>query len=259
MINEIAITFDTDWASDYIIDKTMRMVLKEGIKSTWFITHDSLAIRELMKHCDLIEIGLHPNFQKESTQGKSPLEIINGLRTIAPMAKCIRSHAMVYSASIAQVFAELGFEIDSSQYLAEMENISPMRIKYNSGAKITRMPYFWCDDGYFFKKPEDRYLFINFARMPGLKIFCFHPTHVVLNTNSLGQYIKFREMVSSKETALTPGVMSLAKKEATALKGCINNCPEGTALALFQLIYNEFFTKPKFLSEINEEFLCQVK
>jgi hypothetical protein len=195
-MNEIVVTFDTDWAPDYVIDHAAKYLLKEKIKSTWFITHDSPAIRRLMNHCDLIEVGLHPNFLQGTTQGIKPMDIIANLRTVAPMAVAIRTHGMVYSAYFARLFADLGFKIDSSVYLGGMPRIKPFITKYSCGSKITRMPYFWTDDGELMKDVVEE----NPNYPPGLKIFCFHPIHFMLNTSTWSQYLKFKIAYSEAQT-----------------------------------------------------------
>ena len=59
--NEIFLTFDIDWASDEVINDSLEVIEKYGIKSTWFVTHDS-PILERLKDNKNIELGIHPNF-----------------------------------------------------------------------------------------------------------------------------------------------------------------------------------------------------
>jgi len=35
----IALTLDIDWAPDWMIEKVAEMLLKYGVKATWFATH----------------------------------------------------------------------------------------------------------------------------------------------------------------------------------------------------------------------------
>ncbi|MCX6671896.1 MAG: hypothetical protein NTX92_08260, partial [Euryarchaeota archaeon] len=61
-INKNLICIDTDWASDSIIKDIADYLIMNKIKSTWFITHDSPAIRKLLAKPDIFEVGIHPNF-----------------------------------------------------------------------------------------------------------------------------------------------------------------------------------------------------
>jgi peptidoglycan/xylan/chitin deacetylase (PgdA/CDA1 family) len=46
-MNEIALTFDVDFAEDTVIDETVKLLKESNTKSTWFVTHDSPAIQRL--------------------------------------------------------------------------------------------------------------------------------------------------------------------------------------------------------------------
>ena len=41
------ITFDVDWAPDFIIEEIKEVLADNKIKSTWFITNDSPILKEL--------------------------------------------------------------------------------------------------------------------------------------------------------------------------------------------------------------------
>jgi len=186
-MNEIAVTVDVDWAPDFAIDYTASLIHSLKITSTWFMTHRSPACEKLVFSPN-IEVGIHPNFLQGSTQGKTPDQVMDNLMLAFPSAKSVRTHAMVYSASIARLFAMLGFVIDSSTYLGGMENIQPLLIKYDPENAIVRMPYYWSDDGEVsyglgWKDPEN---------IPGLKILCFHPLHIFLNTDCPETYLNYK-------------------------------------------------------------------
>lgn len=188
-INDIVITFDTDWAPDFAIDKTADILLENQVKATWFVTHDSKAIRRLFEHSDLFELGVHPNFMPGSTQGRSHRDVMNYLMNIVPNAKAVRTHAMFYSASLSRMFAlDFGLETDSSIFLGEMPHIIPYEVFYGDKTFI-RMPYFWSDDGEMSIKqsPSFKFRSENY-NMPGLKILDFHPIHVFLNSEQMDNY-----------------------------------------------------------------------
>lgn len=188
-INDVVITFDTDWAPDFAITKTADILIENRAKATWFITHNSKAIQRLFQHPDLFEIGVHPNFMPGTTQGNDYREVMNYVMNIAPKAKAVRTHGMFYSANISRMFAvDFGLEVDSSIFLAEMPHIIPYEVFYG-GRVLLRLPYFWSDDGEMsikrcpFFSLRDK----NFG-VPGLKILCFHPIHIFLNSKDMSNY-----------------------------------------------------------------------
>jgi hypothetical protein len=199
-INDVVITLDTDWAPDFAIRKTADILIENQVKATWFLTHDSKAIRTLFEHRDLFELGIHPNFMPGSTQGDSYNDIMNYLMNIVPKAKAVRTHAMFYSASLSRMFAfDYGLETDSSIFLAEMPHITPYEVFYGD-KKLIRMPYFWSDDGEMsiMQSPSFEFNIKKYER-PGLKILDFHPIHVFLNSENIGNYSLLKTKVDFKD------------------------------------------------------------
>ena len=95
--NDILITIDTDWVPDFAIEKTADILIENQVKTTWFLTHNSKAIRRLFEYSDLFELGIHPNFMSDSTQGDSYEEIMKYLLCIVPDAKSIRTHGLFHA------------------------------------------------------------------------------------------------------------------------------------------------------------------
>ena len=181
-INPI-LTFDIDWAPDYMIDYVSDKLKNLKIKSTWFVTHDSPAIQKL-KNNSLVEVGIHPNFFSNSTQGKNIDEILKNLKKIIPDAKSIRTHGLLQSTEILLKFQKYGIENDVSILL---ENQPFLEIHYSKYFKIKRFPYYWEDDIEMINgcnwNDTQKHFFIE-----GLKIFNFHPVHIFLNSNSMNNY-----------------------------------------------------------------------
>ena len=192
-MNDIVITFDVDWAPDFVIANTAEMLIKSGSKATWFVTHDSEAIRNLAGHPNLFELGIHPNFMTGTTQGNNYHEVMSYLMNIVPRAKAVRTHGMFYSAAISRMFAvDFGLEVDSSTFLGEMPHIIPYEVFYGDRT-LLRMPYFWSDDGEMSIKPCSSFqLRDRRFDTPGLKILCFHPIHVYLNSGNMDNYNKLK-------------------------------------------------------------------
>jgi hypothetical protein len=199
-INDVAITFDTDWAPDFAIDKTAEILIANNTKATWFITHDSKAIRKLFDHADLFELGIHPNFMPGSTHGTNYQEVIANVLKLVPNAKVVRTHAMFYSAPLSRMFAfDFGLETDSSMFLAGMPHIIPQEIIYDNRSLI-RMPYLWSDDAEMSITKSPSFEFNNRKfNKPGLKILDFHPIHVFINSENMNNYNALKQKVSLRD------------------------------------------------------------
>lgn len=185
-----ALTLDLDWAPDFIIEQTAQILIKNKIKATWFVTHDSPAIRRLMRNASLFEFGLHPNFLPNSTQGRNPVEIMKALRSILPDAKIVRSHALFqFSGLLSSLAVDFGMKTDVSLFLPGAADLQPCRTYYQPGGKgLVRVPYFWEDDVEV-HHPSKSWDFSNPRyHVRGLKIFNFHPLFIYLNMDSLDKY-----------------------------------------------------------------------
>ena len=90
------LTFDQDWAPDFLIKYTADILTKKNIKATWFITNDSPILKTL-KENPLFEIGLHPNFYSDSTQGANFDLVLQNLKKLVPEAKSARTHSLLQS------------------------------------------------------------------------------------------------------------------------------------------------------------------
>ena len=184
---EPILTFDTDWAPDYAIDYVSQKLEKFKLKATWFVTHDSPAIQRL-KNNPLFELGIHPNFSTNSTQGNSMDEILQNLKKIIPKAKSIRTHGLLQSTEILLKFEKYKIENDVSILFYNEPFLKP---HYSKPFKILRMPYYWEDDVAMMSENDWNDVKTHMA-VTGLKIFDFHPIHIFLNSNSMEEYNKIK-------------------------------------------------------------------
>ena len=88
---KFAITFDTDWAPDWMMNEIASILISNEVKSTWFVTHDSPFLTVLREKPSLFEIGIHPNCFPGSTQGSNEDEILANLKKSAPEAISMRT------------------------------------------------------------------------------------------------------------------------------------------------------------------------
>ena len=184
------ITFDVDWAPDFIIKVISKKMIEYKIKSTWFVTHSSPVIENL-KTNSLFELGLHPNFEINSTHGKNPDEVLQFMKKIVLEAKSIRTHKFFQSSPILNLFQNYGIENDSSILLPHQEHISPHYVKYYN---LFRFPVFWEDDIEMAVNPD---WVLNKEELvkSGMKIFNFHPIHIYLNSQNFDNYSLMKERI----------------------------------------------------------------
>ncbi|KFM14541.1 hypothetical protein SCCGRSA3_00302 [Marine Group I thaumarchaeote SCGC RSA3] len=177
------VTLDVDWAPDFIIEDVARKLTRENIRATWFITHKSPVLEKLFSN-PLFEIGIHPNFHSQTTQGKNQDEVLENLKKIVPDAKTIRTHGLLQSTRILLKFQKYGIQNDVSLLLTKDPMLRPHFSKF---LQILRLPYFWEDDIEMIEGPN----WMNIEELfqiKGLKIFDFHPIHIYLNSNDMNNY-----------------------------------------------------------------------
>jgi hypothetical protein len=197
MLNDYVITIDVDWAPDWAIAEVANILIANNVKATWFITSDSQEIRKLFKNSQLFEVGLHPNFEKGSTQGKKSKEVMRYLTKIAPHAKSMRTHDLVQSSRLLKMVRE-DFDIlyDVSLLLPETPNIIPHEIFFSKTKKgLLRFPFFWEDDVEMYRPQPCFSLTCNKYNITGLKIFNFHPIHIVLNSSDMNNYYSCKHQI----------------------------------------------------------------
>jgi len=192
--NQYLITLDVDWAPDWCIEYVSKILIDKKIKATWFITHDSPAIKKILNHPDLFELGIHPNFHANSTQGNNPREVMKTLMSIIPSAVSVRTHGLVQSTPLLKMMREeFNLKYDISILLYKCANISPHVIYTPEKKSIIRIPFFWEDDLEMFNPRPDFSFKSEKYPNHGLKIFNFHPIHIYLNSSSLELYNACKE------------------------------------------------------------------
>ena len=170
------ITIDVDWASDQTIWDTAKTLINNHTKATWFITHNSPIIKKIFEYPDLFEVGIHPNFCEESTQGETPRQVMEYLKEIVPNAQSVRTHRLVQSSDLLKMMREeYGIIYDVSILLSKTPHIKPYKFYFEKERFITRIPYFWEDEVELFDPDKCFDLYNEKNNVVGLKIFNFHP------------------------------------------------------------------------------------
>lgn len=196
-MSELVLTFDTDWAPDFMIDEIMDDLIANDIKSTWFITHESPAIKRLIEH-DLFEVGIHPNIDSNSTQGNSEKEIISNLLKIHK-TDLIRTHGLLSSTNLTiRCVQDYKMKIDSSLLMPHAPELAPFKMKWDK-AEIWKVPIFWEDDYEALQSEKVYSLNHQIFDTKGLKVFNFHPIHIHLNTVDYEIYKKLKKLKTAQD------------------------------------------------------------
>ena len=200
-MGKIVLTFDQDWVPDPYSDSIINTLRERNIKSTWFITHRSKILDKLRKYDNLFELGIHPNFLPGTTHGSTENEILLNMMNLVPEAKLIRTHSVYQSGPLISKITEFSnIKYDSSIFLPNMPGIVPI-LHHTPHRVLKRFPIFWADDHELVKKKKSWDL-PQTLKSDGLKIFLFHPIHIVYNSDSLDHYRKCKDndgVISYKE------------------------------------------------------------
>jgi hypothetical protein len=186
------LTFDVDWASDEVLSYTIDLLENFNAKATFFITHKTKLLDRLRSNSNF-ELGIHPNFNfllnGSTEKGLNFNKVIEDILEIVPEAVSVRSHSMTQNSNILDAFKKYGLTHDCNHF-----------INFNSGIVLRpwhlwngliRCPYFWEDDIYAID--NDKIDIEKIYKSPGLKIFDFHPIHILLNMSKISLYESTRK------------------------------------------------------------------
>ena len=185
---QTVLTFDIDWAPDWMIDDIAERLVEANVRATWFATHQSAAVTRLLDN-PAFEVGVHPNFLAGSTQGSTPNEVLDTMRGWFGTATVVRTHSLFQSERLLQLMTDTyGFKIDCSIYLPLARGAGPHKVRYSSGgAELIRVPHVFQDNMFMIAghrwSAEPAWL-----RSAGLKILNFHPVHAWLNSDNVAVY-----------------------------------------------------------------------
>jgi len=194
--DKLFISFDMDWVSDEIIYYCIELILRMEAKATWFITHDSPGTRELFKYPDSFEIGIHPNFLPDSTQGKTIEDVMDYLLTIYPETRIMRTHSLYQTTPMFVTIVEKypQIRLDVSIFTPYARHTEPHKLSFKD-RHIVRIPYIWEDDFEIALPDSEKHLYFDdrLKSISGIKVFDFHPIHIALNSGSTKSYEKLKK------------------------------------------------------------------
>ena len=184
MAKRYALTFDIDWAPDFVILHCLELLDDARCKATFFATHSTPLNQEIVNRGH--NLGIHPNFLPNSSQGSSVQEIISECLSYAPDAWCMRTHALVQSSpllhEIFSKFPQLKLDVSLLMHRSTFSH----KVQWDfDGVTFDRLLYNWEDDAQFSSYKRDNSPDLFFGE---LTVFDFHPIHVFLNSTDGSEY-----------------------------------------------------------------------
>jgi len=180
-------TSDIDWAPEEVIADTVELFTRYGVKCTFFCTHPSGVIDSISRDSHF-ELGVHPNFMPLMNEQKGTVhDAIKKVLDLVPDAKGVRSHSLLQSTPLFQVFRDYGFLYEANTNLPYKEDILPYKL-WNGLVKV--MHNFEDDIHFMYKYDfDDCRLDLESQK---LNVFSFHPIHIFLNTDAEHTYNQAR-------------------------------------------------------------------
>ena len=200
----IFLTFDIDWACDFVLEDTISLLEKSDVAATWFVTHQTSLLDRLRSN-PKFELGIHPNFNellsgKSATVNASSAEhILDELLTIVPEAKSVRSHSMLQSSRLYDLFAKRALTHECNNYIPS-ESKTILR-PWKTWQGLTKVTHFWEDDLNTIGMHVDATSLAQ--EHAGLRVFDFHPIHLYLNTETLTRYEQSRSDHANASNLIT--------------------------------------------------------
>lgn len=181
-MQDFLISFDLDWAPDFVLEKTLSILNNYNLPTTFFITHHSDALKKFKVTHDYIEIGLHPDLTLHSQQGSNLFDVKKFFMLSNTEPLIIRSHGNVVSTNLySELFSLFGPYIDSSIFLPRNLTVSPSQF-WHSNSLVKLIPYIWEDSHELHS--EFPIFFMNndfWQNILGISVLNFHPIHIYID------------------------------------------------------------------------------
>jgi hypothetical protein len=185
-LRRMHITFDVDWAPDYMLRHVLRILDPHPVGVTFFATHETPLLKEVSaqgRH----EVGIHPNLSPTSSQGSGLEAVLGSLKSWYPGAVGCRFHVLGFSYRDLMQLPTAGVRYDVSRL---MYNTSHLQPAYHRDLGLTLFPYMW-EDGICENARDEVSVRSMQLDSPGLKIVNFHPMNIFINGPTAEQRLKF--------------------------------------------------------------------
>lgn len=189
MNNEIFLTFDMDWANDSVLRYFHSMICELGIRGTLYTTHHTPMLEEIRAN-NLLELGIHPNFNKllENTDTKTAniQTKIKELLEIVPEAVSVRSHSLTQSSIMSKYFSSYGLKYELNVFFP-VSNHTYIN-SYRDVWGMIQVPFIFEDDIYLMSDNKHDIEWFLGQSFHAPRVFNFHPIHLFLNTDTMERY-----------------------------------------------------------------------
>lgn len=183
-----------DWAPEWVIESTLDSL--KNIPLVLHLTNKSAYIeKQLNKGADW-EIGIHPNFECDSTHGKTTSEVFDNLLEIVPQPRIWRSHSLLTSTRIKQHASKIeSLKFSSNIYDPNLQ-ITPFYSRYGDSTHL-EIPINFEDDLILAETGGLQNVKSKIKKFDKNRLYVFnlHPTHLYFNSNSLVKYLEFKNQL----------------------------------------------------------------
>lgn len=190
MKKKICLTFDVDWAPDFVVDHVLEILYEYRFNATFFATHSTKIFNNLKN----VEIGIHPYITNFSEAQKD----VCYLKQLYPEAISLRAHSLTDSGMLNRILNNCGIKIKSNYLLYAQKDIKILKMPYQFD--LYEAPIFFIDGSYLLINRVDNKFTINSLGLhfPGIKIFNFHPIHIFLNTEDYSRYEDAKKYINDR-------------------------------------------------------------
>ena len=197
----VIVGLDIDWASDFIMEDTLKLAYECGVNPTLFLTHQSPLLEKIFKE-EKYEFGLHPNFEKlldgDNSNGSNSADVLDRLIKHFPNVDIVRSHSLTTSSRLKALFKSKNFSFESSFITHGTNGKFPNF--WREWNDMVHVPITWEDDVWFTLEGSEISAHpSNVLRPDMLNVLTFHPVHLFLNTTDEAHYNSSREVFSEPE------------------------------------------------------------
>lgn len=189
----VAVTVDLDWACEPAIAELLDYLRGREIPTTVFVTHRSRRVESAMHE---LEVGLHPNFARDSSHGETLDDVIEHVLALPHNLPAYRCHRFAASNEISERLAEAGMKF-ASNVCTDLHAVAPFRDR--SG--VWQYPVFLEDGGYL-RRGHPLFLDAALAEhlaAPGLHVLLLHPMHFALNTPDFAFMRRLKDSMTRSE------------------------------------------------------------
>lgn len=198
---QIAFTLDYDWASEAVMEYSLRQLVEANVPITLFATHNSVYINSYAKSTGNIEVEIHPNFCHNSSHGKNYAEVFAHCDNIASEGKGFRCHRFFCNNDIYEHYKQQGM-LFSSNICTDLEYVKPFRNRVG----LLEIPIYMEDGGFLFQghSLDVKAVLANLPSCHNLEdkvtlVFLFHPMHIAFNSSNFATMRQLKQSLSIEE------------------------------------------------------------